>query len=127
MPDTTQWGLAMSDSARRALRVEVEGQLQQMADSLKLSPQQRDSARVILLNQAFQLQQLRDKYTAMDRSPANRQAMMKEMQTLRDVSDARLAGVLSGEQMTNYKRMRAEQVAKMRSRMGGQTPPAEKK
>jgi hypothetical protein len=43
------------------------------------------------------------------------------------MSDSARRALRAEVEMTNYKRMRAEQVAKMRSRMGGQTPPAEKK
>jgi len=110
---------AMSDSGRRAFRAEVERQLKQMADSLKLSPQQRANARPMLLEHAYQVKQLRDKYAAMERTPANREAMTKEMQALRDANDAKLAGVLSEDQMTRYKAMRDQQLAKVRAKMGG--------
>ena len=117
--DTVRKVPAMSDSARAAFRAEVQRQLKQMADSLKITPAQRTTLRPILLDHAYQVKQLRDKYVAMERTPANREAMAKEMQTLRDATDAKLAAVLSGEQMAGYKKMRDEQLAKVRAKMGG--------
>jgi hypothetical protein len=125
---TAPKSVAMPDSARAAFRAEVQRQLKQMADSLKLSPEQRNNARPILLEHAYQVKQLRDKYAAMEKTPANREAMTKEMQTLREATDAKLAGVLSGDQMAQYKKMRDEQLAKVRTKVGGgEPPPAEVK
>jgi len=126
--DTAHKMRAMTDAQRTAFRTEVDHQLKQMADSLKLTPQQRANARPILLDHAYQVKQLRDKYVGMERTPANREAMTKEMQTLREATDTKLAGVLSADQMTQYKKMRDEQLARVRSRVaGGETKPPEKK
>jgi Rod binding domain-containing protein len=74
------------------------------------------------------VKQLRDKYAPMARTAANKEAMTKEMQSLRDATDAKLAGVLSADQMTQYKKMRDEQMAKMKSKMAtGEAKPEEKK
>lgn len=119
---------AMTDSARLAFRADVDRQLKQMADTLKLSPQQRANARPILLDHAYQVKQLRDKYAPMERTPANREAMTKEMQTLRDATDAKLAGVLSADQLTQYKTMRDAALVKMRAKMAStEAKPEEKK
>lgn len=123
-----QQAVTMSDSARLAFRADVDRQLKQMADTLKLSPQQRANARPILLDHAYQVKQLRDKYVKMERTPANREAMTKEMQTLREATDGKLAGVLSADQMTQYKVMRDAALAKVRTKMAGaETKPEEKK
>jgi ribonuclease HII len=119
---------ALTDSARLAFRAEVDRQLKQMADSLKLSPQQRANARPILLDHAYQVKQLRDKYSPMERTAANREAMTKEMQTLRNATDGKLAGVLSADQMTQYKAMRDAALVKVRAKLTNIVPtPAENK
>ena len=70
-PAATEGAPVLSDSVRALVRNEVLTQLKQMADALKLSQEQRDKARPILLDAAYQIRQLRLKYGAMDRTPAN--------------------------------------------------------
>ncbi len=106
------------DSARSALRAQIAKELKQMADTLQLTPEQREKARPILLDQASKVRQLRDKYAPMPRTPENRAAMQKEMQTLRDASDTNLGAVLTADQMTRYKAWRDARLAAVRSRMG---------
>jgi hypothetical protein len=108
----------LSDAERAAARAEVQRQLKQMADSLQLTKEQRDKARPIMLDAAYQLKQVRDKYAAMEKSPANREAMTKEVRTLREGNDAKLAAVLSPEQMAKYKAMRDVHLTKARAKMG---------
>jgi hypothetical protein len=118
----------MSDSAKAAWKSDVQHQLKQMGEQLKLTPQQQASVKPILTEHATQVKQLRDKYAPMARTAANKEAMTKEMQSLRDATDAKLAGVLSADQMTQYKKMRDEQMAKMKSKMAtGEAKPEEKK
>ena len=93
-------------------------QLKQMADALKLSQEQRDKARPILLDAAYQIRQLRLKYGAMDRTPVNREAMTKDIRALREATDAKLASVLTSDQMAQYKKSRDEKLAKVRTKMG---------
>jgi len=115
-----------SPAATSYLRTEVDRQLKAMADSLKLTSQQRTSLRPILVDHANQLRQLHDKYAPV--TPANREAMMKEVQTLRDATDSKMAGVLSADQMAQFKKMRDEQLAKMRAKAATMAPkPQEKK
>jgi hypothetical protein len=107
----------MSDAERASIRAEITRQLQQMADSLKLSPDQKEQARPILMDHANQLRQLRNKYVAMPKTPANRQAMVKEAAAIRSSTDARLAKVLSADQMTTFRRMRDEMRSTLKVRM----------
>jgi len=109
---------ALSDSARAALRSEIDHQLKAMADTLKLTPDQRAKARPILLDHAYQVKQLRDKYATQEKTPAVVEAMKKDMQVLRDANDAKLAMVLTGEQMAQYKKMRDEGLARGRAKLG---------
>ena len=52
----------LSDSTRAALKSQIERELKAMADTLKLTPEQRAKARPILLDHAYQVKQLREKY-----------------------------------------------------------------
>ena len=108
---------ALSDSARAAVRAQVEKELKAMADSLKLTPSQRSKARPILLEHAYQLRELRTKYATHPRTAETREAMAKDAQTLRDATDAKLAEIMSGDQITRYKQMRDEMLTRARSRM----------
>ena len=120
--------MAMSDSAKNAYKAEAEKQLNQMATDLKLTPEQKAKAKPILLDHAAQVKLLRDKYAVMEKTPATRDAMTKEMHSLRDATDGKLSGVLSADQLAHYKTMRDAQLAKMRSKMAGtEEKPAEKK
>jgi hypothetical protein len=107
----------MSDSAKAAVRAEVTKQLKTMADTLKLTQEQRDKARPILLDHAYQMRQLRNKYAGMERTPENRAAMQKDAAALRDATDAKLAAVLTGDQMTAYKKWRDEAMGRARAKM----------
>lgn len=109
---------ALSDSARAAAVAEVSRQLKVLADTLQLSQAQRDQVRPIVLENAYQLRQLRMKYAAMDRTPANFAAMQKEAGSLRESSDAKMSQVLSAEQMAKYKKWREDMMSRARARLG---------
>lgn len=109
---------ALSDSARAAVRAQVSKELKTMADTLKLTQEQRDKARPILLDHAYKLRQLRDKYAGMERTPENRAAMQKEAASLREATDAKLTALLTGDQMTAFKRWREEGMGRARAKLG---------
>jgi hypothetical protein len=117
----------LSEADREAIRTQISRELTALADTLKLTPEQRAKARPILLDQANQLRQLRVKYAAQAKSAAVTEEMKKEVQLLRDATDARLAQVFTSEQMAVYKVKRDAGVTKLRSKQGGAataaTPP----
>jgi len=110
-------GMAKPGMSRDAMKDEVQRQLKMMADSLKMTPDQREKAKAILMDHASQVQQMRAKYAGMEKNDANKAAMKKDMESLRDATDAKMAQVLSADQMTQYKAMRDAQVAKMKEHM----------
>jgi len=114
----------LSDSARAALKAEIEHELKAMADTLKLTAEQRAQARPILLDHAYQVRSLRGKYAAQERTPAVTEAMQKDMQVLRDSTDARMARVLTADQMTQYRMKRDEWLGRTRTRHGLTGTPA---
>ena len=117
---------ALSDSARTAIKSQIELELKALGDTLKLTPDQKAKARPILLDHAYQVKQLRDKFATQQKTPAVVESMQKEMQGMRESTDGKLAMVLTGEQMVGYKKWRDEGLTRMRSKMGiqGTTPPA---
>jgi hypothetical protein len=117
---------ALSDSARTAIKSQIELELKALGDTLKLTPDQKAKARPILLDHAYQVKQLREKYAKQEKTPAVVESMQKEMQGMRESTDGKLAMVLTGEQMVHYKKWRDEGLTRMRSKMGiqGMTPPA---
>lgn len=117
-PATAPKAASLSDSARAALRSQIDRQLKSMADSLKLTPEQRAKARPILLDHAYQVKKLHDRYVVQPKTPASMEAVKKEMQGLRDSTDAKLAHVFTADQMIHYKRMRDEALTNHRSAMG---------
>ena len=114
---------ALSDSARTALKSEIERELKVIADSLKLTPDQRAKARPILLDHAYQVRSLRQKYATQEKAPAVVQAMQKDMQVLRDSTDAKMGSVLTAPQMTQFKTKRDAWLGQTRTRMGMGGPP----
>ena len=111
--------MAKPPMSRDAMKDEVQRQLKMMADSLKMTPDQREKAKVILMDHANQLKQMRTKYAGMEKNDANKAAMKKDMESLRDATDAKMAQVLSADQMTQYKAMRDAHMAKMKEHMAG--------
>jgi hypothetical protein len=111
--------MAMPTGKHDAMKDEVQRQLKVMADSLKMTPEQREKAKPILMDHANQLKDMRAKYTSMEKTPANKEAMKKDMLALRDATDAKLAQVLNADQMTQYKAMRDAQWAKTKAKMAG--------
>lgn len=115
-PTATATPTDMSDADRVALRGELERQLKALADSLKLTPDQRAQARPILLDQAYQLRQIRQKYAAQEKTPANQEAMKKEVQQLRDATDHKLGAVFTVHQMEQFKAKREAWLGQAKAR-----------
>jgi len=111
----------LPDSTRAALRSEIERELKAMADSLKLSQEQRAQARPIFLDQAYQLKQIREKYAAQEKSPAVMDAMKKDVQALREATDTRLGAVFTVNQMAHFKAKREAWLGQTKARLTGAT------
>jgi hypothetical protein len=114
--------IPLSDSAKAAIRTQITRELAALADTLKLTPEQRAKAKPIMLDHGYQLSQLRDKYAAQPKTPAVAEEMKKEAQSLRDATDTKLALVFTGEQMAVFKQKRDEGLTRIRSKMGVVAP-----
>ena len=124
--EVAKFAAPLSDSTRTALKAEIERELKTAADSLKLTPEQRAQARPILLDQAYQVRALRDKYAKQERTQATADAMRKDIQAIREATDNRLSAVLTVQQMNQFKAKREEWLGRTRTRMGmpGMVKPA---
>jgi len=106
-----------ADTSQAAVEAEVRHRMHEMAEQLKLTPDQKEKLKPIMQDQATQMRAIRAKYVSMPRTPENREAMMKELKALQEANDPRLASVLSADQMAQLKKMREENRAQMRQRM----------
>jgi len=112
----------LTTQERAALRAEIDRELKSMADSLKLTPSQRSHTRPILLDHAYQVKQLRERYATQERTPQVIESMQRDMQVLRDTTDAKMARVLHSDQMAGYMANRDQWLNKLRARMGVTVP-----
>jgi hypothetical protein len=112
----------LTAAERAALRAEIDRSLKSMADSLKLTPTQRAQARPILLDHAYQVKQLRERYATQERTQPVLQAMQSDLQVLRDTTDAKMARVLHSDQMAGYMMNRDQWLSRLRTRMGVTAP-----
>ena len=114
--------IPLSAAERAALRAEIDRALKSMADSLKLTPTQRAQARPILLDHAYQVKQLRERYSTQERTQPVVESMQRDLQVMRDTTDAKMARVLHSDQMTGYMMNRDQWLARLRARMGVTAP-----
>ena len=112
----------LSAQERAALRAEIDRALKAMADSLKLTPTQRSQARPILLDHAYQVKQVRERYATQERTQPVLQAMQNDLQVLRDTTDAKMSRVLHSDQMAGYLANRDQWLNRLRARMGVTAP-----
>jgi Spy/CpxP family protein refolding chaperone len=82
--------------------------LQKLSQRLKLTADQTASVKAIMDAQWAQSRELRDKYKGQAWTPENKAAMESARKDLRADTDTKLAQVLTADQMTEFKKMRAE-------------------
>ncbi len=81
------------------------GMLQRMQEELKLSDDQMDKLKPIFEKYNKETRALREKATSGERTPENMQAMRADRQKLQEATNAKVAEVLTDEQMEGYKKM----------------------
>ena len=91
---------------------EKSERLQRMTQRLKLNDEQVAKVKSIFEAQIVQMTELRAKYKGQPTTPENRAAMEKARKDLHADTDAKLAQVLTADQMTEYTKMRAEHMKK---------------
>ena len=87
---------------------EMNRRLQKMTQRLKLTPDQVVKVKDIMQAHATEASELRAKYKGQTATAENRAAMEKAHKDLHANLDAKLAQVLTADQMSEYKAMRAE-------------------
>ena len=107
-----------SDSTRAAIRADIDRTLRAMADTLKLTLEQKTKAKSILTEHAYNLTSLRDRYRSQEKTPQVVGAMRTEMQQMRESTDMKLGSVFTVDQMNQYRAKRDEWLGGMRTRLG---------
>jgi hypothetical protein len=87
---------------------EQSERLQKMIQRLKLTDEQVAKVKSILADKQVQADQLRAKFKGQTATPESKAAMEKAHKDLRADTDAKLAQVLSADQMAEYKTIRGE-------------------
>lgn len=94
---------------------EFNAHLQKMTESLKLSPDQAAKVKAIMQDQMAQKDALRAKYKGLPMTTENKAAMQQAHKDLHADTDAKLAQVLTADQMAQYNKMSAERMKKHES------------
>jgi Spy/CpxP family protein refolding chaperone len=91
---------------------EMSRHFQKMTQRLKLTDDQVAKVKPIMQAQWAESNELRAKYKGRPATPENKAALEKAREDLHASSEAKLAQVLSADQMTEFKKMRAEHMKK---------------
>src|SRR5260221_10316855 len=92
--------------------------LQKLSQRLKLTTDQTAKVKTIMDAQWAQSSELRAKYKGQPSTPENKAAMESARKDLHADTDAKLAQVLTADQMTEFKKMRAEHMKHKESEKG---------
>ena len=92
--------------------------LEQFKERLKLTPDQVERVRPVLIEEAQKLKALREKADDSGRSRRARLELARELRAIRDQTDNQLKKVLSKEQMNELKKIREERREQLRDRAG---------
>lgn len=111
---------AQQDSATQQQRMErAQQRLQEIKDRLKLTPEQEEQVKPIVMDEFQQLKAVRDKYAG-DTNRRSRLKMAREMRDVQSDTENKLAKVLNKDQMAELKEMREQWRAQARDRMNKQ-------
>ena len=111
---------AQQDTATQQQRMErAQQRLQEIKDRLKLTPEQEEQVKPIVMDEFQQLKAMRDKHSG-DTSRRGRMKMMREARDIQSDTENKLAKVLNKDQMAELKKMREQWRAQARERMSKQ-------
>jgi Spy/CpxP family protein refolding chaperone len=103
---------ARSKHVKAARKDELQEHLALMTERLKLTDEQREKVRPILQAHMDQARELRAQYKGKTGTPEAKAALKKAHEDLHADMDAKLAQVLTPDQMAEFKKMQAEHMAK---------------
>jgi hypothetical protein len=108
--------LAAQDSTQDRA-AQARERFEQMKDRLQLTPEQVEKVRPVLLDEARQLQALRDEYRDGGGRGARRK-LAREARSIQSRTDDQLKTILSKSQMDEVKKIREERRQELRKRSG---------
>ena len=111
-------GRVMDDSTR------INRHLSRLTEELTLTPAQQTSIRAILVDEQNQMKTLREKEPAAKTD--DREARFTQMKAIRDLSQQKIADVLTAAQKTKFEKLRADDEKRFgqgRGRRGPGGPP----
>jgi isopropylmalate/homocitrate/citramalate synthase len=94
--------------------------LEQLKARLKMTPEQVERVRPVLIEEAQKLKALREKADDTGESRRARRKLARELRAIQDRTDDQLKKVLSKEQMNELKKIREERREQLRDRAGRQ-------
>ena len=94
---------------------ERDEHFQKMTKRLKLTDDQAARMKTIMQAQWTESSEMRARYKGQPATPENKATMEKARKNLHAETDAKMAQVLNADQMTEYKKMRAEHMKHMKS------------
>ena len=83
---------------------------------LKLTPEQQEKVRPIVIEEMKQLRAARDEMQSSGQRPRDRMKAGRKVRSIQDDTEAKLKPILSKEQMAEYKKIREERKAEIRRR-----------
>lgn len=92
--------------------------LEQFKERLKLTPEQVERVRPVLIEEAQKLKALREKADDSGQSRRARLTLARELRAIQDQTEDQLKKVLSKEQMNELKKIREERREQLRDRAG---------
>ena len=97
---------------------QVRARLEQFVERLKLTPEQIERVRPVLVEEAQQLKALREKAGNAGEGRRAKLKLARELRAIQDRVDDELKKVLSKEQMNELKKIRDERREQLRDRAG---------
>ena len=83
---------------------------------LKLTPEQQEKVRPIVIEEMKQLRAARDEIQSSGQRPRDRMKAGRKVKSIQEDAEAKLKPILSKEQMAEYKKIREERKAQIRQR-----------
>jgi len=114
-----QQGAERQPPSEEQIAQQVEKRVQEMRERLELTEEQEQQMQPILADNMKQLRELRQSYQGKGRDRETMQALRGEAQAMQQATRAKLEGILTPEQMTEYDAIQEEWRKERRSKAKG--------
>lgn len=108
---------------RRFAPEDIDEVMKKLTERLQLDEAQAEKVRSVLEARREEMEKLREQSRSRERSPETIQEMRREMDKIRQNTEEELGGILSEDQMKEYRKYEEERLEEMRSRWGGRRQP----